>query len=207
VFWIPAVIVFMMVGTLLGFLAPNPEAEYLRFVLVLVRLFLAFLIYNFVRMILDYARIAIVRRDSRSAFRALLAGARFVTGRPGRTLALFYLFVLTALPFLIGYGFMRIHWPRTTPAAVAGVFVLTQVLIYIRAAVRIASQAGQWKYSELFEAAEHAGGQGDQSLDQVQNGAYRETEQAKGEKEKPDDRVEEEGEKGQGPAEDQKDEP
>jgi len=207
VFWIPAVIVFMMVGTLLGFLAPNPEAEYLRFVLVLVRLFLVFLIYSFVRMILDYARIAIVRRDSRSVFWALLAGARFVTGRPGRTLALFYLFVLTELPFLIGYDFMRIHWPQTTTPAVAGVFVLTQVLIYIRAAVRIASQAGQWKYSELFEAAEHAGGQGDQSLDQVQNGAYRETEQAKGEKEKPDDRVEEEGEKGQGPAEDQKDEP
>jgi hypothetical protein len=202
VLWIPAVAVFFVLSRFLGLLAANPNAEFLRFVLVLVRLGLAVLVYNFIRMILDYARIRIALTDGRKVVEALVTGTRFVLGYPGRTFVLFYLFALTALPFLLGYAGLRIFYPQITAGRVAIVFLLGQVSILIRGFIRVAFQAGQMEFFRSFEAAKHPGRKRDQGFEEVEGGVHRDPHQAEGKEEEPDDREEKKGEQGQGPAED-----
>jgi hypothetical protein len=205
--WFGAFLVFTFLSALLGFLAPDPDAEYLRFVLVLVRILVVLVLFNFVRMILDYARIATVRADSRRMLAELARAVRFVVSRMGSTAGLYGLFVLTALPFLVGYAVLRLTWPQTTPAAVAGVFFLGQIFIFLRGVLRVAWQAGQWSFYGLFKTPKGPGRQGDQRLDQVEPRVDGDAQEPEGEKKEPDKRIEDESEESQGPAEDEKDEP
>jgi hypothetical protein len=207
VLWIPAALLFLAVGFFLGLAAADPDAEYLRFVLLLVRFGLAVLVYNFVRMILDYARIRLVLTDGRRVGEALLAATRFVFGRPGRTFILFYLFALTALPFLLGYAGLRISYPQTTAGAVAVVFLVSQASIFVRGFVRVAFQAGQMEFFKSFEPAQDPGRERDQGLEKVEGGVDRDPQEAEGKEEEPDEREKEQGEQGQRPADDQENEP
>jgi|GEM_PF-713847 len=207
VLWIPAGFLFLFLSLLLDFTATNPNAEYLRFLLVIAKIGIALLIYNVVRMILDYARIGIAVYDTRRVFEGLLDATRFVLGRLGRTFALFYLFALTALPFLAGYVALRLHFPQTTAGRVAVVFFLGQVSILVRGLIRVACQAGQMEFLRSFEAAQDPGGKGDHGLEEVENRADRYPEELERQEKEPNNRIEEKGEQGQGPADHEQNEP
>jgi len=207
VLWVPAAAALAVFNRLLGLAASDPKAESLRFIVVLASLGAALLVFNFVRMILDYARIEIVLSDSRRVFTALLRAARFVFGHPGRAFILFYLFALTALPFLLGYAALRLSFPQTAPGAVGAVFGLGQVFIFVRGLVRVAFQAGQMAFFRSFEAAQDAGGKGDQGLEKVENGVDRDPQQTEGKEQQPDEGIEDKAQQGEGPAEKEQDEP
>ena len=207
VLWIPAAVLFVAANSVLDLAAADPDAESLRVIFIPVKLGLALVFYNLVRMVLDYARIKIALTDTRRTFGALLAGARFVLGRFGRAFVLFYLFALTALPFLLGYAALRGFFGQTTAARVAAVFFLGQVGILIRGVVRVAFQAGQMEFFRSFEPAERPGGEGDHGLEKVEHGVDRHPQELEGEKKEPDQRVEKQGEQGHGPADDEQNEP
>jgi hypothetical protein len=107
-----------------------------------VGLFLLFLI----RMIVDYARIKIVQGDSRHVFSSLFRSIKFVFQNFGRTLALYYLLLLT------GVIFFGIHWalesiiPSYSLVTIIITFLIAQVYIASHGWLRIAFQAGQWRF-------------------------------------------------------------
>lgn len=107
------------------------------------------------RMISDYAKIAMVLEDRRSALLAALRGARFVAGRPFRTLALVALYgaagmVLLYAYHLLGPGTRQASWP-----AVAAAFLGGQLMLIARLTLRLALLGAEL---DLYERTSSFGG-------------------------------------------------
>jgi hypothetical protein len=100
----------------------------------------------FIHMILDYARIIIVRADTGRVWRSLWAAVRFVFKRFFGTLGLYYLLAITGgVIFLVYWG---IHSRISTSSAVTIwlAFLVGQVFIISRAWLKVAFQAAELNF-------------------------------------------------------------
>jgi hypothetical protein len=99
IFWAVFLIIMFFLsaaGRLISAGGIQEQAAFIWFwIEAVIGLFLLFLIW----MILDYARIRIVAEDTGKVFISLWKGAGFVFSRFGRTLALYYLLVITGTAF------------------------------------------------------------------------------------------------------------
>jgi len=210
--WIGCFFIYLPISFVLGLWAADPDQEMLGFILILVRIGCVLVLINAVRMVLDYARIGIVQEDSPAVARALIAALRFVAVRPGQTFGLYYLWMLTGGLIFAGYIVLQSAFPKTAPAAVSLGFLITQAHILIRSGLRIGLLAGQ---ADLFrrragrstKSVQGPGRQGDDRLEQAEDGVDRDPDELEGEEKQPDQGEQDQGQQGQGPAEHQQDEP
>ena len=96
-----------------------------------------------VRTAFDYAKVAVVLEDRRSAVGAALSGLGFVVRHPLRTLGLFAAFAVAGLLLLWLYGAVA---PTAGPAGWIGVvaaFVLGQLALATRLGLRLATLGGE----------------------------------------------------------------
>jgi len=139
---VPAIILFVAVNAVLGVLG-DPSRERQMVLFVIIRIALGLFLLHLVKMVLDYARIMIATRDSRTVFRALMDAVRFVLRRLSRTLGLYYLLGLTGLAMALAYLGVKSIIGTTTAVGILAVFLITQVYIAGRGWLRAAYQAGQ----------------------------------------------------------------
>jgi len=143
VLWLPALAVFGAADGFLKVLAPDPAREGLRLDLIVLRIGLALFLIFFVRMILDYARIRIAVRDERRIFPAIVGAVRFVSGRLGATLALYYLLGLTGAAAFLVYRLLEGTFSRTSFPEVLLGFGLVQIFIGLRGWLKVATLAAE----------------------------------------------------------------
>lgn len=97
---------------------------------------------SLVRVVFDYAKIAVVTEDRRSALGAARAGVRFVVSHPVRTLGLFWILAGAGLALLWLYGALA---PTVGPGSWAGVvlaFLFGQLALVVRLGLRVAVLGG-----------------------------------------------------------------
>jgi hypothetical protein len=116
-------------------------AFYLLWIRLAIGLFLVFLI----RMILDYSRIEIVILDSRSIFLSLFKAIKFVFQNFGKTLALYYLLVLTGIALISVFWLLKSYLPSFSSPwlTILVPLVVAQLYIFFRAWLKIAFQSAQ----------------------------------------------------------------
>ncbi|MHB8093355.1 MAG: hypothetical protein ACYDH0_00275 [Candidatus Aminicenantales bacterium] len=158
VLWFPALAVFVAADEFLKVLAPGPAREEFRLDLLVLRIGLALFLIYFVRMILDYARIRIAARDERRIFPALVGSVRFVSGRLGATLALYYLLGLTGAAAFLVYRLLEGTFSRTSVPEVLLGFGLVQLFIGLRSWLKIATQAAELRLASSGAAPDPAPG-------------------------------------------------
>ncbi len=100
----------------------------------------------FIRMILDYARIIIVRTDTGRVWSSLWAAIGFVFRRLFGTLALYYLLLITAVVIFLVYWGVHSRVSTVSLAAVWLAFFIGQVFIISRGWLKVAFQAAQLSY-------------------------------------------------------------
>ncbi len=103
-----------------------------------------------VRVVFDYARIAIVAQGRRSALGAAWAGLAFVLEHPVRTLGLYWALAVVGLVLL---GLYSLIAPQAGPASWLGVtlaFLLGQAALATRLGLRLATLGGE---TALFASA------------------------------------------------------
>jgi hypothetical protein len=142
VVWVPVGVLFVAVNAVLRVLG-DPSRERQMVLFVIIRFALGLFLLHLVKMVLDYARIMIATRDSRTVFRALKDAVRFVVRRFRGTLGLYYLLGLTGLAISLAYLGVKSIIGATTAAGILAVFLITQVYIAGRGWLRAAYQAGQ----------------------------------------------------------------
>ncbi len=147
VLWIPALALFISVHFLATGIMGDSTNERLGFALTVFRVVLAVFLTFFIRMILDYARIRIVREDTNRVYDALAGAVRFVFGRLGGTLLLYYLLGATGGAMLAVYLVLDRVLPGTSMGAIVSGFLLTQLFIAGRGWLKIAFQAAELKLS------------------------------------------------------------
>ncbi len=121
--------------------------EQLGFVLTILRVVLALFLVYFNKMILDYARIRIVREDTNRVYDSLAWAVRFVFGRLGGTLLLYALLGVTGLAMLAAYLGLSRLFPGSTTGAIVSVFLLSQLFVAGRGWLKIAFQASELELS------------------------------------------------------------
>ncbi len=98
---------------------------------------LVLLLLVFLRMISDYAKIAMVIEDRRSALLAALRGARFVAGKPLRTFGLVLLIAGVGAVALYLYSQVAPGVGQATWLAVIGAFLVSQLFLIVRLGLRL----------------------------------------------------------------------
>ncbi|MDX1631717.1 MAG: hypothetical protein R3234_07640 [Thermoanaerobaculia bacterium] len=92
-----------------------------------------------VKVVFDYAKIAVVLEGRRSALGAAWAGARLVASRPLAAVGLYWSFALLALLGLWLYGVVAPQAGPATWPAVLGALVLGQLALALRLGLRVAT--------------------------------------------------------------------
>lgn len=96
---------------------------------------------------MDYARVRIVREDTNRVYDALAWAVRFVFGRLGGTLLLYYLLGVTGWAMLAVYLGLNRLFPGSTTGAIVSGSLLAQLFVAGRGWLRIAYQAAELEFS------------------------------------------------------------
>jgi len=146
VLWAGMAVIMVIFAMIIGPVTRNSTNEALMFYLGLtagiVGLFLVFLI----MMIVDYARIKIVVENSSAVLRSLLQSIGFVFRRFGKTLALYYFYLLTGAAIIAVYWAIAsgIRTHSLLPILVA--FLAGQMFIFLRGWIKVSLQAAQMDF-------------------------------------------------------------
>lgn len=107
---------------------------------------LTLLLLSLVRVVFDYAKIAVVTEGRRSALGAAWRGLRFVVSRPLGTLGLYWLFGVAAVVLLGLYTVVSPGPGQATWLGVILAFLLGQIALATRVALRLALLGGEVDY-------------------------------------------------------------
>jgi len=147
--WFAGAMLFFILNEILKPLTATGFDEKLMFYMVVLKAAFAVFLFFMIRMILDYARVMIVFQDTGDVFLSLLRGVSFVFKRPGKTLGLYYLLVLTGLAVYLLYGTVQNLMPDYSYAFMVVSFVIGQVFILSRGWLKIFFQASQIHFYSL----------------------------------------------------------
>jgi hypothetical protein len=151
VFWAGFVLINVLFHFIAGILTNQGANEKMFVIMFWARLAVFLFFYFFVLMVLDYARIKIVLKNSRKVFKSMFWALGFVLKKLGRTLALYYILVVTGVLIAFVYWMFDSLITRQTLAMVILAFLLGQVFIFARSWLIVAFQAAQMR----FLTAEH----------------------------------------------------
>jgi hypothetical protein len=141
--WIASLILFLFVNLFINSFAGLKAGEKVFFYSLWLRLAIALFIFFLVRMILDYTRIKIAFEDSPKVFRSLLEMIKYVLKKLGKTLALYYLLLLTGTVFFAVFWALKSIIPQNSFITIIIAFLVGQVFIASHGWLRIAFQQAQ----------------------------------------------------------------
>jgi hypothetical protein len=120
-----------------------------------VRATITLLLFLFVNMVFDYAKIRLVAENRRGALSSARASFQFVARRPGTTVAAYALISALAAALAGGYWFLSGALPRTALGWLALVLLIQQVFVACRVWLKLLYLAGQmevWRRCGTTEA-------------------------------------------------------
>lgn len=144
--WLVFLIVQWILWIVAGPLTADGSNEKMIYYIVWAWLAVSLVLVFFIRMILDYARIVIVRADTGRVWRSLWAAVRFVFSRFFGTLALYYLLLITGVVIFLVYWGIQSRVPTYSSGAIWLAFLIGQVFVISRAWLKVAFQAAQLSY-------------------------------------------------------------
>ena len=144
--WVIFIILNVLLNLVCRPLTSNGTNEQLMLYLFWARLAIGFFLFFLIKMILDYTRIKIVLEDTRSVFRSLLQTMGFVFQNFGKTLALYYLLIITAIILFLIYWILKSLITPDSLFPILMAFVIGQIFIISRGWSKIALQAAQMEF-------------------------------------------------------------
>jgi len=131
--------------TLVNNVSDTARSEIIPFYLSLISSIFVYVLFLFIQMVFDYARIKTVFEDSRNVLQTTKDAFVFVFKNIGSTMGLFYLLLLTNLALTIVYIILKEIIPQSSAVCIAVVFVIQQMFICSFIWIRC------WLYSSQLE--------------------------------------------------------
>ncbi len=144
--WVGYIILFVIIHFILHAFTAGETNEKLIFYSFWIEAALGLFLFFLICMIVDYARIKIVHDDSQRVFASLFRAIKFVFQNFGRTLALYYLLLLTGVVFLGIYWALKSIIPSHSLVTIIIAFLWAQLYVASHGWLRIACLAGQWRF-------------------------------------------------------------
>jgi hypothetical protein len=146
ILWFVVIIAVSLLHMILSSFTEGNPNEALLFYLILVRVAVALFLVFMVKMILDYARIKIVIEDSRKIFYSLFQAMGFVFRKWWSTLAIYYLYLLTAAAIAVFFWLVQevIETHSLLPILIS--FLIGQIFILSRGWIKVGLQSAQMAF-------------------------------------------------------------
>jgi hypothetical protein len=146
IIWVGFFLINLFFHLFAGLLTNQGNNEKMVFVMFWARLAVFVFFYFFVLMVMDYARIKIVLENSRKVFRDMFWSLGFVLKKLGRTLALYYILVVTGILMAVFYWLIDVLIPTQTVVMVILAFLWGQIFIFARSWLSVAFQSAQMRF-------------------------------------------------------------
>jgi len=147
--WLVSILIFLLLNAVTKPMMASGLNEKAVFYVTLIKVILALFLFFLIRMILDYARIAIVTEDSRYVFRALFQAVGFVGRRIGSTLGLYYVLLLTGMILFAVFWVLNKFIPTDSYFPIMLSFLVGQIFILSRGWLKITFQTSQLRLYSL----------------------------------------------------------
>ena len=144
--WLLFIILHVLLNLVFGPFTASGTNEQMMLFLFWVRLAIGLFLIFLIRMILDYTRIKIVLEDTGYVFRSLLQTMGFVFRNFGKTLALYYLLIVTAIILCLIYWGLKSIITQGSLFPILTAFIIGQIFIISRGWLKIALQAAQMEF-------------------------------------------------------------
>lgn len=146
ILWLGVIALILILHVILDSITKDSTNEVLMFYMYFIQALIALLLIFLVKMIVEYARIKIVIEDSRKTFLSLFQALGFVFRKLGNTLAIYYLFVLTATAIFIIYWLAQkvVKTHSLLPILIA--LIIGQIFILSRGWIKVGLQAAQMNF-------------------------------------------------------------
>jgi len=151
ILWLGIIVVILILNMILKPLTKGGTNEVLMFYLILIQMVIAFFLVFLVKMIVDYARIKIVVEDTHKVFRPLFQAVGFVFRKLGSTLAIYYLFLLTAAAVFVLYWLIQKAVNTQALLPILFAFLIGQIFILSRGWIKVGLQASQMNFFQSTE--------------------------------------------------------
>ena len=145
ILWIVFIVINVLLNLVGSVLTASGANEQVAFYLIWIRIAIGLFLVFLIKMILDYTRIKIVTEDSRRVFLSFLKIIRFVFKKFGKTLALYYLLVVTGVILFGIFWALNSMIPSHTLLSIFIAFIIGQLFIASRGWIKVAFQAAQLK--------------------------------------------------------------
>ncbi len=139
-------VALMVLAMILSPITQRNTNEALLFYVVLAEVIVGLFLVFMVRMIVDYARIRIVVENSRAVVLSLFDSIGFVFRRLGKTLGLYYLYLLTGAAVIAIFWVIKTGIKTYSLLPILIAFVVGQLFILSRGWLRVALQAAQMDF-------------------------------------------------------------
>jgi len=145
ILWAAFIIINSLLKPVGKFLSGGGTNEWMAFYFFWIKLAIGLFLVFLIRMILDYSRFEIVILDSRAVFLSFIKTIKFVFQQFGKTLALYYLLVLTGIAVITVFWLLRSHLPSYSSPwlTMLVAFVVAQLFIVFQSWLKIAFQSAQ----------------------------------------------------------------
>jgi len=145
ILWVAFILINLLLNSLGKFLTGNGSNEWIGFYFFWIRVAIGLFLVFLIRMILDYSRIEIVILDSRAVFLSLFKAIKLVFQKFGKTLALYYLLVLTGITVIIVFWLAKPYLPAFSSPWMTMLiaFLVAQLFIAFQGWLKIAFQSAQ----------------------------------------------------------------
>jgi hypothetical protein len=144
--WVLFIILHVLLNLVFRPLTSGGTNEQMMLYLFWVRLAIGLFLILLIRMILDYTRIKIVLEDTHYVSRSLLQTIGFVFRNFGKTLALYYLLIVTAVILGLIYWGLKSLIVQGSLFPILTAFIIGQIFILSRGWLKIALQAAQMEF-------------------------------------------------------------
>ncbi len=146
--WIFFFLVIMLIGffsTISNKVSSTAISEIFPFYLNLIFSIFVYVLFLFIQMVFDYARIKTALEDSQNVLLTIKDAFVFVFKNIGSTMGLFYLLLITNLALTVVYIILKEIIPQSSAVSIAVIFIIQQMFICSLIWIRC------WLYSSQLE--------------------------------------------------------
>lgn len=152
-FLILALLMYLLISKLFGFLTDNSTTEHLPVILFILKMFLIGALLAIVNMLFDYAKIMTVVNDYYGMFKIVKQAMMFVMMSLRKTVGLYFSYLFTAIILIIIYLFIESFISVTDWLTILIFFLWTQIFMVTRIWIRMSFFAGQYSFYRFSNTA------------------------------------------------------
>jgi hypothetical protein len=148
-----AILTYLLISKLFGFLTENASTEHLTIILFITKVLILGILLAMINMLFDYAKIMTVVNDFHGMYKTVKDSLMFVMMSPRKTMGLYMSYLITVLVFTMIYLIFESFLHVNNWLTIIIFFLWTQLFMLSKIWIRMSFFAGQYSFYHYSNTA------------------------------------------------------